>query len=817
MYVEKGSFQRTVLQIQGSQKWKEKRDKLAFMKSQLEVTEVTTENHTLLGDPGPGTINDQRITSPTSPSDKNKISTNHMKHKNRSRKTEVKEISEIHFDKCKIHHSQITISGMANQHEQRWDNRFNTGTIVYLTDVWLINTGLETEGVEKIAIKNSRIETNLAHKIFINEKKEEDDGKMQMDGQLSRSVEGNMVERGETEMYGRDTMREKDEEQGAQRMKVRDTESIRRASVMQRRNTEVERRLEEDEARRISTGKSRQIIGRGTKVKLINNVIINVDLDVRAAMVLSVTHCKLISTHLRIEGLSIVPKDDQITQVKIRNSELEDKATDATKTSKVCISSKSGFITFNQVKLKVIKSRFTMKCIAEDGFIEWDQIGKRKDHNALVTDHSQLRVIQSRSEAPEIRSTVPLIIVPYSLDNLQLRNVTFVCRFTLGSDTLDIRSILQCRSYCEMGQYRRNNNETDHQHAVIVAEKQRHSKIHFNGESPACPLCPMGATCGKNDILPLPDYWGYRNRIGEVTMMRCPKDYCCTGSDTCKSIDSCRFGRTGTLCGRCEGNTTESLFSPNCVSTNNCQKILVTVAYIATATVYAIFLMFFNDIKNLLLKKIKAIPKYLKCKKSLEKNGSSKSLDSCLKGETKKFLEERSQLVDSLLLASYTLASSSAGLVHDVPKLTKGTSSAPCPGNESKTKKNKTSIHVIADGKDEAKVTKKKDKDSDSGTKYLQILFYYVQDASLFKVYLPVIGTPPESWLVHFLQFSPEMLLIYTDITEMCFKANTTAAMKVFLKSLFGPCVMLIQLLIYLSQWFTSTVVLKDPSRFSAL
>ena len=254
---------------------------------------------------------------------------------------------------------------MANQHEQKRVNRFNTGTIVYLTDVWLINTGLETEGVEKIAVKNSRIETNLAHKIFINEKKEEGDGKMQMDGQLSRSIEGNMVERGETEMYGRDTVsekdeegdgkmqmdgqlsrsiegnmvergetemygrdtvREKDEEQGAQRMKMRDTESIRRVSVMQRRNTEVERRLEEKEGRRGSTGKSGQIIGRGTEVKLIKNVIINVDLDVRAAMVLSLTHCKLISTHLRIEGLNIVPKEDEITRVKIRNSELEDKA-----------------------------------------------------------------------------------------------------------------------------------------------------------------------------------------------------------------------------------------------------------------------------------------------------------------------------------------------------------------------------------------------------------------------------------------------------------------------------------------------------------
>ena len=73
-----------------------------------------------------------------------------------------------------------------------------------------------------------------------------------------------------------------------------------------------------------------------------------------------------------------------------------------------------------------------------------------------------------------------------------------------------------------------------------------------------------------------------------------------------------------------------------------------------------------------------------------------------------------------------------------------------------------------------------------------------MQDASLFKVHLPVIGSSSESWLIHFLQFSPEVLLIYTNITEMCFVENTTAAMKVLFTTLFGPFVMFILLLIYL-------------------
>ena len=63
--------------------------------------------------------------------------------------------------------------------------------------------------------------------------------------------------------------------------------------------------------------------------------------------------------------------------------------------------------------------------------------------------------------------------------------------------------------------------------------------------------------------------------------------------------------------------------------------------------------------------------------------------------------------------------------------------------------------------------------------KYLQILFYYIQDATLFKVHLPSITSSTDSWIVHFLQFSPDMLLLYTNITEMCFVTDTTAVMKV--------------------------------------
>ena len=42
--------------------------------------------------------------------------------------------------------------------------------------------------------------------------------------------------------------------------------------------------------------------------------------------------------------------------------------------------------------------------------------------------------------------------------------------------------------------------------------------------------------------------------------------------------------------------------------------------------------------------------------------------------------------------------------------------------------------------------------------KYLQILFYYVQDASLFKVHLPQLEANDDSILIQIFQWSPDII-----------------------------------------------------------
>ena len=90
--------------------------------------------------------------------------------------------------------------------------------------------------------------------------------------------------------------------------------------------------------------------------------------------------------------------------------------------------------------------------------------------------------------------------------------------------------------------------------------------------------------------------------------------------------------------------------------------------------------------------------------------------------------------------------------------------------------------------------------DTDSGMKYVQIMLYYVQDAALFKISLPHAKQQTENVLVKVLQFFPEILTLYYNVSDLCFTRNTTAVMKILLSSMFGPCIVLLLGIAYLLQ-----------------
>ena len=104
-------------------------------------------------------------------------------------------------------------------------------------------------------------------------------------------------------------------------------------------------------------------------------------------------------------------------------------------------------------------------------------------------------------------------------------------------------------------------------------------KAPFSAYNPNCSSCPIGANC-TNHIKALPNYWGYKDKHDIVNMIRCPNGYCCQEKETCKGIDSCNVNRTGPLCGKCEANFTEALFSAKCFLVDDCPAALILVLYV---------------------------------------------------------------------------------------------------------------------------------------------------------------------------------------------------------------------------------------------
>ncbi len=257
-----------------------------------------------------------------------------------------------------------------------------------------------------------------------------------------------------------------------------------------------------------------------------------------------------------------------------------------------------------------------------------------------------------------------------------------------------------------------------------------------------CKACPVGAQCGKH-MQALPNYWGYKDQSNRVHMIRCPDGYCCESEETCVEIDSCNKHRGGILCGQCEGNWTASLFGSKCVPSENCPTALVLVLYIACIFSYGTGLIVISYCKEV---------------------GPSVA----------KRLFEKSKIILSLRTKQQG----------DVMVKT---------GDETK----KNAVHKAASISEVQNVEEEKG----DIMKYAQILFFYVQDAALFKVQLPDQGPQGDSLVVRILQFSPEVLTnIYTGINEFCFSSSSTAVTKIVFSSLFGHCVMFFLLLLCLCQ-----------------
>ena len=369
-------------------------------------------------------------------------------------------------------------------------------------------------------------------------------------------------------------------------------------------------------------------------------------------------------------------------------------------------------------------------------------------------------------DASAVQSNMLVSIMELRCEVIFLRNTQIMCPNSLAvlgnehrvSDMMILHHYV-CQMSCASDEYTYQGGSILFNQIAnilghhLVDETSRENK-------PVCSSCPIGANC-SNHIKALPNYWGYKDKFDEVSMIRCPSDYSCQGDETCKEIDSCNANRTGPLCGRCKGNWAESLFSPKCLLVDDCPARLILMLYIGGTVAYGLGLMAMSFIKDVGPAIVNNILKVL-TKRVL-----------CRKGEGHQDVNEH---------------------------------------QESKSLKKECKI------KDETNVSDHKDDlEDDDFMKYVKILFYYIQDAALFKIQLPSLAQQEESTVVKILQFSPEIFVVlYSKVSDLCFTAGTTAVTKIWFSSLFGPCVMVFIVILYLFQTCISQLFHKSGQTFRA-
>ena len=415
-----------------------------------------------------------------------------------------------------------------------------------------------------------------------------------------------------------------------------------------------------------------------------------------------------------------------------------------------------GVINCEDMQLELINCRFSLK---ENRMISCK--------GGFIYHHCEFGTFSATNvtfDASAVQSNTLVSIMELRTQQIVLRNTQIMCPNSLGvlgnEHQINYWTFLHhylCQKSCASDEYSYQAS------SILLNQITNIFEDHFETSrenKPVCSSCPIGADCSYH-IKAFPNYWGYKDKFDVVSMIRCPNDYCCQGDETCKEIDSCNANRTGPLCGRCKGNWTESLFSPKCLLVDDCPAGLILMLYIGGAMAYGLGLMamsFIKDVGPAIVKNtLKVLTKRVLCRKDEgHKDGNEHQESKSLKKECKT--------------------------------------------------------------KDETNVSDhKEDLEDDDFMKYVKILFYYIQDAALFKIQLPSLAQQDESIVVKILQFSPEILVVlYSKVSDLCFTPGTTAVTKIWFSSLFGPCVMVFIFILYLLQTCISQLFHKSGKMFRA-
>ena len=201
-----------------------------------------------------------------------------------------------------------------------------------------------------------------------------------------------------------------------------------------------------------------------------------------------------------------------------------------------------------------------------------------------------------------IEDSTLVSILDKQADRIDFMNIYIMCAQSLsvveGAAAVNIfghyiHHHYLCNQHCQGVEYTYEAGSTILQGS---SSAKYFANLSFMSIAPGCSPCPVGANCMKH--CQSLQNWGFKDHSDMVTMIRCPNGYCCQYDDMCKGIDSCNKNRTRPLCGRCQTNWTESLFSTECLLLEHCLASEIIVLYIVCLVVYGFSFMAFIYVKG---------------------------------------------------------------------------------------------------------------------------------------------------------------------------------------------------------------------------
>ncbi len=281
-----------------------------------------------------------------------------------------------------------------------------------------------------------------------------------------------------------------------------------------------------------------------------------------------------------------------------------------------------------------------------------------------------------------------------------------------------------------------------------------------------CRDCPRGADC-TSGLSSLPDYWGYKTRDDQIAFVRCPTGYCCQAL-YCSGLKSCEDNREGVLCGRCKIGYAEAFLSQECVVNSDCINSLSFVClYFGWIIATACGLLFLKDMKT--------IASHMK-EKVLALMGKEKNEEDTISIPPLPPEIERERIE-----AAATFSKEGFFVVLKPPSGDADNSHKPFD------------------------------------LKYLQIVLYFVQDASIVLIRMPEQQEVTTNNLRDLLFNISELAVDLINMAKTtCVFANMTPLQKTIIKNCVGPGILLLYGLLYLIFWLLFKIVKKPQVRDSA-